>query len=147
MNYFCHYSQFSPKNFIAVFSAGVCLILFFGCFTSPPQFSEQDHQYLLSSLMVDSVRVESIHGKNVNFTVFCTIIDPCWEFTEAPYQIENGNNIYVSIRARRDKETICVQVISELTQEITLTALQSGQQTIYFWQGEDNYLKIPLIIP
>jgi hypothetical protein len=83
----------------------------------------------------------------MNFTVFCTVNDPCWKFSEAPYRIENGNEIYVSINARRDKETICAQVISELTQEITITALQDGQQTIYFWQGKDNYLTIPITVP
>lgn len=146
MNHF-HYSGPLHKNFIALFSIYASIIVFACCSNSPPDFSDQEQQYLVSSLIVDSARVESINGKNVNFTVYCTINDPCWEFTEAPYRIENGNNIYVSIKARRDKETICVQVISELTQKITLTALQSGQQTIYFWQGEDAYLTIPLTIP
>lgn len=146
MNNF-YYSRPLHKKFIALFSIYACIIIFSCCSNSPSDFSDQEQRYLVSSLIVDSARVESIYGKNVNFTVYCTINDPCWEFTEAPYRIENGSNIYVSIKARRDKETICVQVISKLTQEITLTALQSGQQTIYFWQGEDNYLKIPLIIP
>jgi hypothetical protein len=142
-----YYPKRIYKKFIALFSIYAGIILFSCCSNSPSDFSDQEHRYLISPIRVDSVRLESINGKRLIFTVFCTINDPCWEFTEAPYRIKNDNNIYVSIKARRDKETICVQVISELTQKITLTALQSGQQTIYFWQGEDAYLTIPLTIP
>ncbi len=103
-------------------------------------------KYSESIVRVDSVRVKAISGTAVSFSVYCTVGDPCWEFSSASSHFDS-QSIYTSISARRDKESICAQVISVLKAEVTIAVIKSGENSFYFWQAEDQYLTIKVQIP
>ncbi|MFC1550132.1 hypothetical protein ACFL46_02435 [Candidatus Neomarinimicrobiota bacterium] len=103
-------------------------------------------KYSESIVGVDSVSVNAISGTDVNFSVYCTVGDPCWEFSSASSHFDR-HNIYTSISARRDKESICAQVISVLKTDVTISAINSGENYFSFWQANDQYLTIQVEIP
>jgi hypothetical protein len=107
---------------------------------------ESSVQYAEFVVRVDSVIVNTVSGSEVNFSVFCTVGDPCWEFASASSHFDE-DNIYTSISARRNKESICAQVISVLKSNITIAVKSSGATFFHFWQDDNQYLTIKVEMP
>lgn len=92
-----------------------------------------------------NAEVISMTNRKVEFSITCIVPEPCWEFVRSEQTI-SGPDVYVQAFARRATDDMCIQVISTIKANISVSVPSAGNYRFYFWRSDTSSFDVAVAV-
>jgi hypothetical protein len=107
----------------------------------------KDDQFIVKRVYPHAIENTAVQGLNIAFQVVCVVGDPCWFPSHNEFATKNnGQDIYVSVYAKRDKKAVCPQVISIIKPIVKYSVKTVGEYRFHFWKSDTTTMDTTIVV-